>query len=92
MLPGVRRRFGLVIEPMPPTMEPYTGPPAAFSPWQAAHFSAKIASRAVDSTNYVQPTVADLAKDRFTSGFVQHHNGIFPWSVSETGEVANAIA
>ena len=24
--------------------------------------------------------------------FVQHHNGIFPWSVSASGEVKNAIA
>jgi sulfane dehydrogenase subunit SoxC len=53
---------------------------------------AKIASRAVDSTSYVQPTVSDIAKKRFTSGFVQHHNGIFPWSVNEKGEVKNAIA
>ena len=52
----------------------------------------KIASRAVDNTGYVQPTVADLAKGRAIVGFVQHHNGIFPWSVNEKGEVANAIA
>ncbi len=58
--------------------------------WQGG--PAKIASRAVDNTNYVQPTVADIAKERFTSGFVQHHNGIFPWSVTENGEVSNAIA
>lgn len=53
---------------------------------------ARIASRAIDSTGYVQPTVADLARVREIVGFVQHHNGIFPWSVSETGEVRNAIA
>ncbi|KUO58647.1 MAG: sulfite dehydrogenase [Alphaproteobacteria bacterium BRH_c36] len=53
---------------------------------------AKIASRAVDSTGYVQPTVADIDKSRAIVGFVQHHNGIFPWSVSSSGEVANAIA
>ena len=52
---------------------------------------AKIASRAVDNTGYVQPTVADLQKPRLISGFVQHHNGIFPWAVSEKGEVTNAI-
>jgi len=52
----------------------------------------KIASRAVDSTGYVQPTVEDIAKVRALTGFVQHHNGIFPWSISEKGEVANAIA
>jgi sulfane dehydrogenase subunit SoxC len=58
--------------------------------WQGG--PAKIASRAVDSTGYVQPTVADLAKVRAIVGFVQHHNGIFPWSVNEKGEVANAVA
>jgi sulfane dehydrogenase subunit SoxC len=52
---------------------------------------AVIASRAVDSTGYVQPTVADLQKARAIVGFVQHHNGIQPWSVAANGEVKNAI-
>jgi sulfane dehydrogenase subunit SoxC len=52
---------------------------------------AVIQSRAMDSTGYVQPTVADLMKARAIAGFVQHHNGIFPWSVSANGEVRNAI-
>ena len=60
--------------------------------WNWEGGPAKIASRAVDSTGYVQPTVADLASKRAIVGFVQHHNGIFPWSVSESGEVSNAIA
>ena len=50
-----------------------------------------IASRAVDSTGYVQPTVEDIRKVRAITGFVQHHNGIFPWSISASGEVKNAI-
>lgn len=58
--------------------------------WDGA--PSKIASRAIDSTGYVQPTVEDLARSREIVGFVQHHNGIFPWSVSENGEVRNAIA
>ena len=53
---------------------------------------AVIQSRAVDSTGYVQPTVADIMKSRVVTGFVQHHNGIFPWLVSPNGEVRNAIA
>lgn len=53
---------------------------------------AKIASRAVDSTDYVQPTVAEIAKVRALVGFVQHHNGVFPWSIDANGEVKNAIA
>ncbi|MSO84797.1 MAG: sulfite dehydrogenase [Rhodospirillales bacterium] len=52
---------------------------------------AKIASRAVDSTDYVQPSVAEIAKVRALVGFVQHHNGIFPWSIDANGEVKNAI-
>jgi sulfane dehydrogenase subunit SoxC len=60
--------------------------------WQWTGAPSKIASRAVDSTGYVQPTVADIAKVRALTGFVQHHNGVFPWAVSASGEVANAIA
>ena len=60
--------------------------------WNWEGGPAKIASRAVDSTGYVQPTVEDLAQVREITGFVQHHNGIFPWAVSQTGEVTNAIA
>jgi sulfane dehydrogenase subunit SoxC len=60
--------------------------------WDWAGAPAKIASRAVDSTGYVQPTVADIAKSRALAGFVQHHNGVFPWSVSQNGEVKNAIS
>lgn len=60
--------------------------------WQWNGEPAKIASRAVDSTGYVQPSVADLASQRAIVGFVQHHNGIFPWAVNANGEVSNAIA
>jgi sulfane dehydrogenase subunit SoxC len=52
----------------------------------------KMASRAMDSTGYVQPTVEDIARVREIVGFVQHHNGIFPWSINQNGEVRNAIA
>ena len=60
--------------------------------WDWAGGPATIASRAVDSTGYVQPSVQEIAKARAITGFVQHHNGIFPWSVSASGEVKNAIA
>ncbi|MDB5808718.1 MAG: soxC [Betaproteobacteria bacterium] len=60
--------------------------------WDWKGGPATIASRAVDSTGYVQPTVADIQKSRAIVGFVQHHNGVFPWSVSASGEVKNAIA
>lgn len=52
---------------------------------------AVLMSRAIDSTGYVQPTVADLSKVRAIVGFVQHHNAIQPWAVSANGEVKNVI-
>jgi sulfane dehydrogenase subunit SoxC len=52
---------------------------------------AVLMSRAIDSTGYVQPSVADLRKVRAIVGFVQHHNAIQPWTVSQNGEVRNAI-
>ena len=52
----------------------------------------KIASRAMDSTGYVQPTVAQLDEARELVGFIQHHNGIFPWAISANAEVSNAVA
>jgi len=61
-------------------------------PWNWDGGPAVIQSRAVDSTGYVQPTVADLQKTRAIVGFVQHHNGVQPWSISANGEVRNAIA
>jgi sulfane dehydrogenase subunit SoxC len=60
--------------------------------WNWDGSPAKIASRAVDSTGYVQPTVEDIQKVRAITGFVQHHNGIFPWTINTAGEVSNAIA
>ena len=60
-------------------------------PWTWDGTPAKIQSRAVDSTGYVQPTIQDIGKARALTGFVQHHNAIFPWAVSANGEVSNAI-
>ncbi len=58
--------------------------------WDGA--PSKIASRAVDSTGYVQPSVEEIGKVRAIAGFVQHHNGVFPWSIGASGEVKNAVA
>ena len=58
--------------------------------WDGAPTS--IASRAVDSSGYVQPNVEEIKQVRAITGFVQHHNGVFPWSVDALGEVRNAIA
>jgi sulfane dehydrogenase subunit SoxC len=59
--------------------------------WQWDGVPAVIASRAVDSTGYVQPSVEQIRQARDLSGFVQHHNGIFPWAINAAGEVTNAI-
>jgi sulfane dehydrogenase subunit SoxC len=59
--------------------------------WRWDGKPAKIASRAVDTTGYVQPTAEEISRVRAIVGFVQHHNGIFPWSVAANGEVKNAI-
>ena len=48
-------------------------------------------SRAVDTTGYVQPRVAEIQKRRAIVGFVQHHNAILPWAVNANGEVRNVI-
>ena len=61
-------------------------------PWSWDGTPVTIASRTVDSTGYVQPTVEEIKKVRAIVGFVQHHNGIFPWSIAASGEVKNAIA
>lgn len=61
-------------------------------PWVWDGTPATIASRAVDSTGYVQPSVDEIKRVRAITGFVQHHNGIFPWSLASNGEVKNAIA
>ena len=58
--------------------------------WNWDGSPAMLMSRAIDSTGYVQPMVADLAKVRAIVGFVQHHNAIHPWAVSAKGEVTNA--
>ena len=59
--------------------------------WNWNGSPAVIASRAVDSTGYVQPTVADILKRRVVAGLTQHQNGVTPWSIAANGEVKNAI-
>lgn len=60
--------------------------------WSWDGSPAKMASRAMDSTGYVQPTVEEIARVREIVGFVQHHNGVFPWSINPDGQVRNAIS
>ena len=45
-------------------------------------------SRAIDETGYVQPTIADLQKERGVES-IYHNNAIATWLVNSNGEVEN---
>jgi len=67
--------------------------PRAFTrfrlPWSWDGRPARIASRAVDETGYVQPTNEQLIAERGMHS-IYHHNGLKWWSVNSDGEVSNA--
>jgi sulfane dehydrogenase subunit SoxC len=60
-------------------------------PWQWDGKPAVIQSRAIDETGYVQPTLAELLAVRGENYFY-HNNAIWPWRISDNGEVTNALA
>ena len=64
------------------------------APWNWDGRLAILQSRAMDSNGYVQPTVQEIGAHRgiHPYAFVQHHNGIQSWAVTEKGEVSNVIA
>jgi sulfane dehydrogenase subunit SoxC len=47
-----------------------------------------VASRVIDETGYVQPTIAELRKQR-GSNSVYHNNSIQTWQVKPDGSVFN---
>ncbi|MDP3494613.1 MAG: sulfite dehydrogenase, partial [Hyphomonadaceae bacterium] len=57
-------------------------------PWSWTGGAATLASRAIDDRGNVQPT-HEVAIARYGDGAVYHYNGIQPWAVAQTGEVAN---
>jgi sulfane dehydrogenase subunit SoxC len=57
-------------------------------PWTWEGQPAKLQSRAVDETGYVQPTLAQLVATRGVNS-LYHFNGIKTWAVAATGEVTN---
>ena len=63
-------------------------------PWNWNGGPAVLQSRAMDSTGYVQPSIQEIGGHRGIHPylFVQHHNGIQSWAVTEKGEVSNVIA
>jgi sulfane dehydrogenase subunit SoxC len=60
-------------------------------PWQWDGQPAVIQSRAIDETDYVQPTFAELLKLRGEHSFY-HNNAIQPWRIDAQGQVTNANA
>lgn len=60
-------------------------------PWQWDGKPAVIQSRAIDETEYVQPTLAELLAVRGENYFY-HNNAIWPWHIAADGEVTNALA
>jgi sulfane dehydrogenase subunit SoxC len=60
-------------------------------PWRWDGEEVVIQSRAIDETDYVQPTLAELLAVRGVNHFY-HNNAIWPWRISVLGEVSNAQA
>jgi sulfane dehydrogenase subunit SoxC len=58
-------------------------------PWSWDGQAARLQSRAVDETGYVQPTMQQLVEVRGTRS-TYHMNGIKTWAVDENGEVTSA--
>jgi sulfane dehydrogenase subunit SoxC len=69
--------------------------PIAFTrfrlPWRFDGQPARIASRAVDESGYVQPTREALIAVRGTNS-IYHFNGIKYWNVNADGTVTNVDA
>lgn len=57
-------------------------------PWSWTGGPATLASRATDERGNIQPT-HEVAISRYGDAAVYHYNGIQPWAVAQTGEVAN---
>jgi sulfane dehydrogenase subunit SoxC len=57
-------------------------------PWRWDGSPALVASRVIDETGYVQPTIAELRKQR-GSNSVYHNNSIQTWQVKPDGSVFN---
>jgi sulfane dehydrogenase subunit SoxC len=60
-------------------------------PWMWDGQPARLQSRAIDETGYVQPTIAQLVEARGVNSFY-HNNAIKTWAVTADGEVTNVYA
>ena len=64
-------------------------------PWKWDGNPALLASRCIDETGYVQPTMAEINKVRGLNGHpkfasIYHSNGIMAWAVAADGSIKNA--
>ena len=55
-------------------------------PWRWDGKPALLESRAIDETGYVQPTIAQLRKERGTNS-IYHNNSIQTWQVKPDGSI-----
>ncbi len=60
-------------------------------PWTWDGQPARLQSRAIDETGYVQPTLDQLVEARGVNSFY-HFNGIQTWDIAADGEVTNVYA
>jgi sulfane dehydrogenase subunit SoxC len=60
-------------------------------PWTWDGQPARLQSRAIDETGYVQPTLAQLVEARGVNSFY-HFNGIQTWDIAADGEITNVYA
>jgi sulfane dehydrogenase subunit SoxC len=60
-------------------------------PWQWDGQATRLQSRAIDETDYVQPTIAQLVDARGVNSFY-HNNAIKTWAIASDGEVSNVYA
>jgi sulfane dehydrogenase subunit SoxC len=60
-------------------------------PWTWDGQPARLQSRAIDETGYVQPTLAQLTEARGVNSFY-HFNAIQTWDIAADGEVSNVYA
>jgi sulfane dehydrogenase subunit SoxC len=60
-------------------------------PWTWGGQPARLQSRAIDETGYVQPTITQLVAARGVNSFY-HNNAIKTWAIGANGEVSNVYA
>jgi sulfane dehydrogenase subunit SoxC len=60
-------------------------------PWRWDGKPGLLQSRCIDETGYVQPTRADLVRERGVN-FYYHYNAIYPWAIAADGSATHEAA